>query len=125
MSDILDDSNFLLFAAKHYDNPHCHDTAEFYDDLKRFKYIKRLIIKYKERGELKERLILNHIIILYNVFGPAATRMLFMRLDGYHQYLKPFVVLLGQMPETIVTNKTYFSSDIPMDPKIVEILRKI
>lgn len=125
MHDILDDSNFVLFAAKHYDNPHCHDTSEFYDDLKRFKYIKRLIIKYKDRGELKERLILNHIIILYNVFGPAATRMLFMRLEGYHQYVKPFVVLLGQMPEKIVTNKVYFSSDIPMDQKIVEVLRKI
>ena len=65
----LDDTNFMLYAAAHYDNPQCYDTDEFYDDLKRFKYLKRLLNRYKETGELKERLILNHLTVIYNVFG--------------------------------------------------------
>lgn len=125
----IDETNFLLFAAKHYDNPQCYDTVEFYDDLKRFKYLKRLFGKYIETGELKERLIINHIIVLYNVFGQEATRMLFFRLREYHEYLKPFIVMLGYMPDKIVgiglENKTYYSSDIHMDDYIVEVLRKI
>jgi hypothetical protein len=122
----LDNNNFLLFAAKHYDNPQCHDTTEFYDDLKRFKYLKRLFVKYQDSGELRERLILNHLIILYNVFGEAATRMLFLKLEGHYQYLKPFIVMLGFMPEKItVENKIYYSSDIDMDMHIVQVLRKI
>ena len=122
----LDGNNFLLFAAKHYDNPQCHDTTEFYDDLKRFKYLKRLFVKYQESGELRERLILNHLIILYNVFGEAATRMLFLKLEGHYPYLKPFIVMLGYMPEKVlIENKIYYSSDITMDIHIVEVLRKI
>ena len=70
MMDVLNEDNFLLYAAKHYDNPQCSSTEEFYDDLKKFKYIKRLFNKYAETGELKERLILNHIIVLTNVFSP-------------------------------------------------------
>ena len=62
----LDDSNFMLYAAANYDNPQLYDTDEFYDDLKRFKYLKRLFNRYKETGELKERLILNHLIVIYN-----------------------------------------------------------
>lgn len=129
MIDKLDESNFILFAAKYYDNPQCFDTLEFQDDLKRFKYLKRLFTRYQETGELKERLIINHLIVLYNVFGPEATRMLFFKLEGFHHYLKPFIVLLGYMPEVVrnigVENKTYRSSDIPMDDAIVELLRKI
>jgi hypothetical protein len=129
MIDKLDETNFLLYAAKHYDNPQCFDTLEFYEDLARFKYIKRLYNRYEETNELKERLVLNHLIILYNVFGPAATKMLFFKLDGYHHMLKPFIVLLGRMPDVIkgigIQNKTIFSSDIHMDEKIVQILRKI
>lgn len=129
MIDKLDDSNFILFAAKYYDNPQCFDTLEFQDDLKRFKYLKRLFTRYQETGELKERLIINHLIVLYNVFGPEATRMLFFKLEGFHHYLKPFIVLLGYMPEVVrnigVENKTYRSSDISMDEDIVELLRKI
>ena len=127
--EILDDNNFLLYAAKHYDNPQCYELSEFQDDLKRFKYLKRLFGKYQESDELKERLILNHIIVLYNVFGEATTRMLFFKLVGYHSYLKPFLVLLGYMPEKITgiggDNKTYYSSDIHMDEYIVRVLRKI
>jgi len=126
--DTLDESNFILYAAKHYNNQHCVDTDEFYDDLKRFKYLKRLFGKYEDSGELRERLILNHLIILYNVFGSEATRMLFVKLDMYYPYLKPFLVLLNFMPDRVVIgldNKTIFSSDIPMDAHIVEVLRKI
>jgi len=126
----LDETNFLLYAAKHYDNPSCFDTLEFYEDLNRFKYLKRLFSRYDETGELKERLILNHIIVIYNLFGvEASTRMLFFKLKGYHHYLKPFLVFLNYCPERVVgigiDNKTIITSDVLMDPIIVEALRKI
>lgn len=129
MHDYINDSNFILFAAKHYDNPQCYDTVEFYDDLKRFKYIKRLFGKYEESGEMRERLIINHLIILYNVFGEAATKMLFFKLGGYYHYLKPFLVFLNRMPHIVQDvgapgNKIY-SSDIVMDENIIKVLRKI
>lgn len=123
--DPIDDDNFVLFAAKHYDNPQCYDAEEFYDDLKRFKYLKRLFGKYEESGELRERLILNHLIILYNVFGDTATKMLFYKLDGYYSYLVPFLVLLHRLPEKINLGTVIHTSDIPLDNKIVEVLRKI
>lgn len=130
MIDHLDESNFILFAAKYYDNPHCYDTVEFYDDLNRFKYLKRLFNRYVEDGELKERLILNHIIVLYNVFGvEATTKMLFLKLEGYYQLLKPFLVLLNYLPETLHNigrqGSVIHTADIAMDPKIVEALRHI
>jgi len=126
----LDETNFLLYAAKHYDNPSCFDTLEFYEDLNRFKYIKRLFSRYEETGELKERLILNHITILYNLFGvPAATRMLFFKLKGYHRLLKPFLVFLNYCPDRVdsigLEGKNIIVSDIPMDPGIVNSLRDI
>ena len=81
MTDKVDETNFLLYAAKHYDNPHCYDTVEFYEDLNRFKYIKRLLNKYQESGDIKERLIINHLTVIYNVFGAVAgTRLLFLKL---------------------------------------------
>lgn len=124
----LDESNFLLYAAKHYENSQCLDTEEFYDDLKRFKYLKRLFGKYEESGELRERLILNHLIVLYNVFGQHATRMLFLKLESYYSYLKPFLVLLNFMPDKVIIgadNRVIYSSDIHMDARIIEVLRKI
>jgi hypothetical protein len=124
--EYLDDENFILFAAKHYDNPQCYESEEFYDDLKRFKYLKRLFGKYEESGELRERLVLNHLIILYNVFGNEATKMLFYKLTGYYHYLTPFLILLNRMPEKIIIGSTIlYSSDIPMDKHIIEVLRKI
>lgn len=129
MIDKIDDFNFVIYAAKHYDNPQCFDTIEFYEDLSRFKYIKRLFNRYEDTGELKERLIINHLVVLYNVFGNEATRLLFFKLDGYHHLLKPFIILLGHMPDAVhgigIENKTILSSDIPMDENIVKILRKI
>jgi hypothetical protein len=129
MIETLDDSNFVLYAAKHYDNPQCYDVEEFHDDLKRFKYLKRLLGKYEDTGELRENLILNHIIVLYNVFGDAATRMLFFKLVGYYSYLKPFLVLLDRMPDVLVgigfSTSVIKGNDIVMDTHIVQKLRKI
>lgn len=79
--DELNDDNFLLFAIKYYDNPQCSTKDDFYEDLKRFKYIKRLLKKYIKTGELKTHLLLNHIIIIYNIFGDAGTPLLFYKLD--------------------------------------------
>ena len=126
----LDESNFLLYAAKHYDNPSCFDTIEFYEDLNRFKYIKRLFSRYEETGELKERLILNHIIILYNLFGAvAATRMLFLKLKGHYHLLKPFLVFLEYCPDKVdrigIEGTNVITSDIVMDESVVYALRKI
>ena len=124
----LDDSNFILYAAANYDNPLCYDTDEFYDDLKRFKYLKRLFNRYRETGELKERLIINHIIVIYNVFSPvAATRLLFFKLSEYHSMLKPFLMLNGMMPDIVVGiyGKNIRSTEISLDSGIVEALRKL
>lgn len=100
--DRLDNTNALLYAAKHYDNPAAHDVVEFYDDLKRFKYIKRLFNKYNQDGDLKERLILNHIILIYNMFGQEpATRLLFLKLEGYHSQLLPFLEFLNRVPKVV------------------------
>lgn len=125
----LNESNFPLYAAKYYDNPHCFDMKEFNEDLNRFRYVKRLFTKYKETGELKERLILNHIIILYNLFGAEpTTRMLFYKMEGFHEYLKPFLLLLNYLPQRNHRPQRVDSmvvDNIVMDPLIVERLRKI
>ena len=119
----------MLYAAKHYDNPQCETIEEFNNDLKRINYIKKLLNKYKSSGELKERLIINHLIVLYNVFGvEAATRILFYKLEDYYYYLKPFLVFLNYMPEYIDgvgQNGRIVSSNITMDLSIIERLRKI
>ena len=130
MNEKLDETNFLLYAARHYENPQCYDTIEFYDDLKRIKYIRRLFNIYQESGELKERLILNHIIILYNVFGVIpATRMLFFKLFEHKEQLKPFLVFLNFMPLQIINitlqGITLKSADIISDPVIEEKLGRI
>ncbi len=126
----LDETNFLLYAAKHYDNPSCFDTLEFYEDLNRFKYLKRLFSRYEETGELKERLILNHIIVIYNLFGvEASTRMLFFKLKDFHSLLTPFLIFLNFLPERVfnigIEGKTINTSDIIHDPVIIKALRKI
>ena len=97
----LTPENINMFAMKHYDNPSCVDEAEFLDDLKRFKYLKRLFRKYDTSGELKVRLIVNHIIVLSNVFGvDATTTLLFFKIESNHwSLLKTFLVYLHFMPE--------------------------
>ena len=128
--DKLDEFNFLLYAAKHYDNPQCYDTIEFYDDLKRIKYIKRLINRYVEEGDLKERLILNHIIVLNNVFGPHATvKMLFLKCKGLEPQVKSFLMFLNILPEKVenigIECRTINTKELNHDEKILEELRKI
>lgn len=100
MSIELTEENFLLYAIKHYDNPACKGMTEFQDDLKRFRYIKRLFRKYTAGGGLKERLILNHLVVLYNLFGiEATTQMLFYKIEKrYWSQLKTFLVFLNLMP---------------------------
>lgn len=124
----LTESNFLLYAAKHYDNIQCCDTEEFYDDLKRFNHLKRLLGRYEEKGELRERLIINHLVILFNVFNDHATRMMCLKLYDHLESLKPFLVLMNRMPDRIYNvgeHDIIYSSDIKMDQKIVDVLRKI
>ena len=128
--DKVDETNFVLYAAKHYDNPHCYDTVEFYEDLNRFKYIKRLLNKYQENGEVKERLIINHLTIIYNVFGPiAGTRLLFLKLKDQLSLIKPFLVLMGTCPDIVkaigLEGNDIITSDIVMDPVIVNALRNL
>ena len=97
----LTPENINMFAMKHYDNPLCVDEKEFLDDMKRFKYLKRLFRKYETSKDLKMRLVINHIIILANVFGvDAATTLLFFKIEKNHwPLLKTFLVFLGYMPE--------------------------
>jgi hypothetical protein len=121
----LTNENYLMYALLHYDNPHCVDIKEYFEDVRKLKYIKRLFNRYREDGVIKERLILNHLISFYNVFeNAAATRLLFFRVGTeYHSLLKTFLVYLNRMPEQV--NETLFSSDMDMDKQVIEILRKI
>ena len=128
MFENLTEDNFQLFAMKHYLNPHCTDLLEFHDDLRKIRYIKRLFKKYEETGELKERLILNHLVILYNMFeARAMTRMLFLKLDEYKTYLKPFLMFLNYWPTDIgrIEGNKIVDSNISLDQGIIEALRKI
>ena len=128
MNDDLNDENFLMYAMKAYNSPHCI-MSEFESDLKRTKYLKRLFRRYKATNSLKERLILNHIILLYNVFGAEpATRILFYRVDECdYDVLKTFLLYLNYMPDVIkgIKGKNIISSDILVDMTVADILRKI
>ena len=120
MFEKITSDNVLLFALKHYDNPQCEGEKEFYDDMKRFKYIKRLLKKYSQDGIVKERLLLNHIIVINNVFGPeaASTLLLFKIEPEFWPQLKSFLVYLGMLPENELR-------EIDDDEKITEVLRKL
>jgi len=128
MFDDLNDDNFLLYAVKAYNSPHCI-MSEFEGDLKRTKYLKRLFRRYKITKTLKERLILNHLILLYNVFGvEAATRILFFRIDVQdYDVLKTFLIYLNYMPDKVrgINGKDVTSSEILVDMNVADILRKI
>lgn len=130
MIERLDESNALLYAAKHYDNPNCFDTVEFYEDLNRFKYIKRLLNKYQESGDLKEQLIINHLTIIYNVFGvEAGTRLLFLKLKNHWPCIKPFLTMMGTCPEIVraigVDNQDINTDEIVDDENIKILLGKL
>ena len=125
--DDLNEKNFLLYAMKEYDNPQCVQVEEFYDDLKKVKYIKRLFNQYLNEGVLKERLLLNHIIVFYNVFPVrSATRILFLKIEEeFWPILKTFLVYLSYMSEKIdpINGRTILSDDIQLDQGVVDKLR--
>lgn len=124
----LTEQNFSLYAAKSYENPNCTDVLEFQEDLNRIKYIKRLFKKYESSGDLKERLIINHLVVIYNVFDTeAATRMLALKLNDHLHYLKPFLTLLGYWPKTIdgIDGINIDCEGVPADNKIVNTLGQI
>ena len=126
--DDLNEKNFLLYAMQHYENPQCVEVEEFNDDLKKIKYIKRLFNQYAIEGVLKERLLLNHIIVFYNVFSvEAATRILFYKLEeDVWPMLKTFLFYLNFLPDKIesIKGRTILTTEIPMDQGIVDSLRK-
>lgn len=118
--DELNEENFVLFASKHYNNPQCTSIEEFYEDLFRFKHLKKLLKRYFVHDELRERLILNHLIVIYNVFGiKAANRMVFFKVEKeYWSALKTFLVFLNYLKESEKV-------EIPLDPYIIQILRDL
>ena len=124
--EVLNEKNFMLFAAKYYDNANCVDILEFHDDLNRIKYLKRLFKKYNDTGEIKIQLVLNHLTVIYNVFYPtAATRMLVLKLKEHLSYLKPFLVYINHWPERInIGEETIRDSDISLDQNVVNLLRE-
>ena len=127
--DDLNDDTFLMYAMREYNNMQCTDIEEFYDDLKKIKYIKRLFNSYKNNGQLKERLILNHLIIFYNVFTlQAGTRILFYKIEkDFWPMLKTFLIYLDRMPDKIdsVRGEIIRTSDIQLDDGIITRLRTI
>ena len=127
--DDLNEGNFLMFSMKEYNNIQCVDIEEYYDDLKKIKYIKRLFNIYLNDGQLKERLILNHLIVFYNVFPiQAGTRILFYKIEEqFWPMLKTFLIFLERMPNKIesIRGKIILSTDIKLDDGIVTRLRTI
>ena len=118
----LNEDNFLLFAIKHYENPQAVTKEDFEKDLNHFKYIKRLLKRYKNTGVLKTHLLLNHFIILYNIFGEAATPMLFFKIDEeLWSYMKTFIIFLNRFPEYPKTN----IHDIKVDLNCLKTLNQI
>ena len=120
--DELNEDNYMMFVIKHYENPQAVTQEDFYEDLKKFKYIKRLLKRYQKSGELKSHLLLNHFICLYNVFDDAATPLLFFKIDQeLWSVLKTFLIFLGRIPD-------YPKSaihDIPVDVNCLGILNKV
>lgn len=122
--DKLTEDNFLLFAMHHYDNS-CPSMEEFEEDMKRFLYLKKLLTRYRINGDLRERLILNHIIILYNLFDKAATRMLFYKIDEENwNTLITFLVYLERMPNKL-SEFNIELADIKLDKDVVKVLRNL
>ena len=120
MYEKITPSNVLMYAIRNYSNPHCEGEKEFEDDLKRFKYIKRLLRKYYDTNILKERLLLNHIIVLNNVFGPDAcsTLLIYKIQPEYWSALKSFLIYLNILRDDEL-------KDVNTDEKVFEILRKL
>jgi hypothetical protein len=126
--DDLNNDNFLIYAMKCYDKPNTI-MSEFKEDMKRFNYIKRLFHKYRKNNEMREQLVLNHIVVLYNVFGPeAAARMLFFKMSKEdYPALKTYLLFLNIMPNVVksIKGQDIRSSDIEVDLRVAEALRNI
>ena len=126
----LNDDNFLIFAIKNYRNSSCTGMAELEDDLKRFKYLKRLFNRYEKTGDPNDRLIINHLTLLYNVFGNGTTEMLFFKLEEkYWVNLKTYLVFLNRLPLEEVYSRTLLPkkiiTDISLNNDLIKILREI
>ena len=124
----LTNENIMIYAMKAYDKPNCI-MSEFREDMKRFNYLKRLFKRYRKLGELREQLVINHLVVLNNVFGPeVATRLLFFKMakDDYSA-LKTYLLFLSCMHEVIrsIKGQDILSSDIPVDMIVAQSLRKI
>lgn len=126
--DNLTSENILLYAMKAYDRPNML-MSEFKEDMKRFNYLKRLLKRYRKDGEMRERLVINHLVVLYNVFGvEVATRMLFFKMSKEDfSALKTFLLFLNYMPNVVrgIKGQDIISSEISVDMNIAEILRQI
>ena len=125
--DDLNNDNIMMYAVKAYDKPNCI-MSEFKDDMKRFNYLKRLFKRYRKYNEIKEQLVLNHLVVLYNVFGAeVVSRLLFFKMakDDYSA-LKTYLLFLSCMPDRVkgIKGQDIISSEIPVDMKIADILRK-
>ena len=117
--DELNESNYILFAIKHYENPHCVTREDFDEDLKRFKYLKRLLKRYVRGGQLRIHLIINHLIILYNVFGEAATPLLFFKMEReYWSLIKTLLLYLNKYPIGMMPS-------LEVDPDLEEELEQL
>lgn len=128
MIENLTTDNYILYAMKSYDTPNCI-LSEFKEDMKRFNYLKRLFLRHRKYGEIRERLILNHLVVIYNLFGiESATRLLFYKIDPQdYGALKTYLSFLNFMPEIVrgIRNKNILSCDIDLDLEIAERLREI
>ena len=127
--DVLTNKNFLLYCAKAYDNPHCSGFDEFLNDIRRIKHIKKLITRYEKTGEFKDRLILNHIIVLNNVFEPEATvKIIWLKMHKYLKYIKPFLIMLNILPiviQDVEKKGPIYTDDIPMEQFVIDRLREL
>lgn len=128
MFENLTSDNILMYAMKAYEKPNCI-LSEFKNDMKRFNYLKRLFLRYRKHGDLKERLIINHLVVIYNLFGvETSTRILFYKMSKEdYSTLKTYLLFLNFMPEIIrgIKGKDILSSDISVDMKVADALRGI
>ena len=126
--DNLNSDNIMIYAMKAYDRPDCI-LSEFKEDLKRFNYLKRLFYRYRKTGEVKERLVINHIIVLYNVFGvEVCTRMFFYKMsEEDYSIMKTYLLFLNYLPSIVrgINGKDINTNDIPVDLTVAEALRTI
>ena len=120
--DELNEKNYLMFAIKHYDNPQSVTVDDFMEDMKKFKYLKRLLKRYLKTGVLRVNLILNHLIILFNVFGEGTVPLLMYKLgEEYYGIIKTFLVYLNRLPDTA----TGIFGNINIDNDVLDLLNAL